>query len=107
MTKGAGLKQIIVQDGQTPGLGECPYSALQTVTVTSGGSTVITDIGELMFMPTGSTISVTFQDPADTWTAVIPASTTHAVQLFSDGQNLRFENNDTVTTQSGTYYIVQ
>lgn len=107
MTKGAGLKQIIVQDGNTPGLGECPYSALQSIEITSNGSTVITDIGELMFMPTAATVLVTFQDPLNTWTTVIPASTTHAVQLFSDGQNLRFESNDTSTTRTGTYYIVQ
>jgi hypothetical protein len=105
--KGAGLKQIIVLDGSAPGTGSSVYSAKQSVTVTTNAHTVITDIGELLFMPTGSTYFVEFQDPLNTWTTLIPASATSAHQFFSDGQNLRFSSNDTSTTRTGTYYIVQ
>ena len=109
MTSGAGLKQIIVQPCGVPGEDSCPFSALQTVALTTtSSSTVITDIGELLFMQNSDTaVSLTFQTATGVWTDTGWPSTSQVVQLFSDGTNLRFESSDTSTTRSGTYYIIQ
>lgn len=108
MASGAGLKQIIVQPCGVPGTDSCPFSALQTISVGTTGSTVITDIGELLFMQNADTnVSLTFQTASGTWTDTGWPSTSQVVQLFSDGTNLRFESADTSTTRSGTYYIIQ
>ena len=108
MAFGAGLKQIIVNPAGLPGLANSCYSAKQTVTMTTvGGTTVITDIGELLFMPLAANVTVQLQESSGVWTTVLPASTTAAHQIFSDGTNLRFTSTDTSTNRTGSYYIIQ
>ena len=111
MTRGAGLKQIIVEPAGLPGAVNSCYSALQTVAINSttdgSGATVITDIGELLVMPFASTnMKLQLQISSGSWTT-IHTSVTEAFQVFSDGTNLRFLNTDTTTTRSGTYYVIQ
>ena len=109
MASGAGLKQVVVEPASVPGGNNSCYSAKQTVTVTTAGTgtnSVITDIGELLFMPT-TNIKVELQDPFATWTTVVASGTTSAFQIFSDGTNLRFNSNDTTTNRTGSYYIIQ
>jgi hypothetical protein len=110
-TRGSGLKQIVLNPAGLPGAANSCYSALQTISVNSttdgSGATVITDIGELLFMPMASTnMKVQLQVTSGSWTTLFN-STTAAAQFFSDGTNLRFNNADTTTTRSGTYYIIQ
>ena len=111
-TFGAGLKQIIVEPAGVPGAADSCYSELITINVASTvgtvtGRTVITDIGELLFMPQTASISVSLQTASGTWTSLGLPSTTQAAQFFSDGANLAFENTDTTTTVAATYYIIQ
>jgi hypothetical protein len=112
MAGGAGLKQTIVIPAGVPGDVNSCYSALQTVSASSSqtnpGSTVITDVGELLFMPVAqATTTLELQTATGVWTALGLPSTTQAAQFFSDGTNLRFKNTDTTTTRNGTYYIIQ
>lgn len=112
MAGGAGLKQTIVIPAGLPGQANSCYSALQTVNVASSGTavgrTVVTDVGELLFMPLAdATTSLKLQTADGTWTALGLPSTTVAAQFFSDGTNLAFENTVTTTTKPATYYIIQ
>src|ERR1043166_3286274 len=107
MASGGGLKQTITNPAGLPGLQDSCYSAKQTISITSNGSTVITDVGELLFMPTAANVSVELQESAGVWTAILTASQTNAHQFFSDGTNLRFKSADTSTTRTGTYYVIQ
>lgn len=110
--KGAGLKQIIIQPCGVPGSNDCPFSALETVTVPSGTTrTVITDIGELLFLSVGSVnptnVALQFQTATNTWVDLMATGDTQPQQFFSDGSNLSFQSQDSSTTQSGSYYIIQ
>jgi hypothetical protein len=110
--KGAGLKQIIIQPCGVPGSSDCPFSELETVVVPVGATrSIITDIGELLFLSAGSinpnNVALQFQTALNTWVDLMPTGDTQPQQFFSDGSNLSFQSQDTSTTQSGSYYIIQ
>ena len=101
------LKQIIVQPCGVPGANDSYLSALQTVTITTNASTVITDVGLMLVMPLPASVSLEIQDPLNTWTTLMGAGGSIAQLFPTDGTNFRFKSADTSTTRSGTYYLIQ
>lgn len=102
--KGTLLKQIVYA---TAGLSNVTSYVTSTMgTSAATGDQVITDVGLLLVMPTASNVSVQLQDPANTWTAIVAASTTNAVLIPSDGVNMRFHSADTSTTRTANYFVI-
>lgn len=103
--KGFLLKQIVYS---TAGLSNITSYVTTTMgTSATTGDQVITDVGLLLVMPTAANVSVQVQDPANTWTAIVAASTTNAVLIPSDGVNFRFHSADTSTTRTANYFVIQ
>ena len=101
--KGSLLKQIVYATA-----GFSNQCSLVTVTATTGNAnTVITDVGLLWIQSTPASLSIQLQDPPNTWTDKIAASTTEPVLIPSDGLNIRIHSADTSTNRSLTYYVIQ
>ena len=103
MGKGSIINNIIY--ATTNFSNQASYVTVTLGTSAATGDVVITDIGLLLLMPTAANVSAQLQN-AGSWTAIVPASTTNAVVIPSDGLNVRIHSADTTTTRTANYFVL-